>query len=313
MTDSARKIFYLVIAFLVSIAAWVFVVYNYYPMNQVRYTDVPVSFQGEEALAERGLAVSESSMETIAVTLSQKRVDGGLISSEDISVTADVSECVAGENNVELSVRGPSGTSVVYSSASYAAVEVARTRKEIMDIEVVYGEGAAGDEVPIASDLSSTSAEVSCSADKFGDIRRIAAVLSLEDVTEVEKSYTIKLQALDSDGEAIPHVVISPDEVSLDAYAGYMKKVYLTMNVRDDSDDGYERQYSAPSMVVIKGLKSAIDDIDSISSKEIDITYLYEDQDVEIEYELPEGVYVSDSSMGQKLRVKVTEKEDEEE
>jgi heat shock protein HslJ len=112
VTDSGRKVFNVVIAFLVSIAAWVFVVYNYEPMTLVKYVDVPVDFTGERELADRGLAVNEASLEEVTVTLSQKRVDGASISAEDISVVADVSECVAGANTVMLDVSGPSGTKV---------------------------------------------------------------------------------------------------------------------------------------------------------------------------------------------------------
>lgn len=309
MTDSGRKIFNMVIAFLVSIAAWVFVVYNYYPMTPVKYTEVPVSFKGEKALADRGLAVSDSSMEYVSVTLSQKRVDGSSISADDISVSADVSECVAGDNTVDLKVSGPSGTKVTSVSASSASVEVARIKDEITDIEVVYSEGAEMNAEPVATDLSSTLAEVKCSDKMFDKIKRVAAVLDPEDVSENEKSYTLKLQALDRAGNAIPHVVISPDEISLDAYAGYTKSVELKMNVRSNVDDSYERTYTAPNLVTIKGSKSTIAKVDSITSQEIDVRYIYADEDIDIEYDLPEGVYISDRSMGQKLRLKVTRKE----
>ena len=66
----------MVIAILVAIAAWVFVVYNYDPMTLVSYSDVPVNFTGERDLADRGLAVSSTNMETVNVTLSQRRIDG---------------------------------------------------------------------------------------------------------------------------------------------------------------------------------------------------------------------------------------------
>lgn len=311
MSDSTRKVINIVISILVAVAAWVFVVYNYYPMTPVKYTEVPVSFAGEKALAERGLAVSSSSLESVSVTLSQKRVDGASISAEDIKATVDVSDCVAGDNTVTLTVSGPSGTKVTSVSASEADVEVARVRSEVMDIEVVYGEGAEEDEEPIASDLSNTKAEVSCSAAMFDKISKIAAVLDIEDVTESEKSYTVDLVALDRKGEVIPHVVISPDEISLDAMAGTIKTVDLNVNVTDDSDDSYERTYTAPGSVTVKGTKDAISKVVSISTKEIDISYEYYDRDIEIEYDLPDGIYIADGSQGQTIKLKVTKKEDD--
>lgn len=302
----------MVIAILVAIAAWVFVVYNYDPMTLVKYTDVPVSFSGEDELAARGLAVSSSSLENIVVTLSQKRVDGSSISAEDISANVDVSECVAGANSVALDVNGPAGTKVSSVSATAADIEVARIRSETMNIEVVYAEGVEEDEEPIAHDLSNIMADVSCSAGMFDKISKVAAVLNREDLTEKDKSFTVYLKALDSEGNPIPHVVISPKEVSLDAREGYTKTVKLYMSVKDDSEDNYERTYTAPENVTIKGSKSMINKISSVMSKEVDVSYIYDDEEILIDYDLPEGVVIADESLGQTMKLKVKQKESEE-
>ena len=302
----------MVIALLVSIGAWVFVVYNYDPMNLVRYTDVPISFSGEEELVARGLAVSEASAETATVTLSQRRVDGSIISAADIAVTADVSECVAGSNNVILKVNGPDGTSVSSMSPTSIDVRVARIKSETRDINVVYGEGAEEDAEPITYDLSNEIAEISCAADTLGKVHKVAAVLDPEEVSDKVKSFTVKLVALDMSGNVIPHVVITPEEISLDARDGVKKTVPLSVPVTDNSDDNYERSCVTPSTVSIKGPQNLIDKIDSVTADEIDITYIYSDEDLGIDYELPEGVVLANESSDQIVRVRVKEKESDE-
>ncbi|MBO5513564.1 MAG: hypothetical protein J5961_03120 [Mogibacterium sp.] len=314
MTKSGRKIFNMVIAILVAIAAWVFVVYNYDPMTLVTYNDVPVNFTGERDLAERGLAVSATSMETVNVTLSQRRIDGKKISAADITVNADVSDCVAGDNNVTIRVSGPTGTSVNSVSASETDVDVSRAKTEIMDIDVVYNAEAEleEDEEPIAYDLGSTSAEVSSSAEVLSKIDKVAAVLDREDLTDTPKSYTVDLQALDRNGNVLPHVVIDPKEISLDASEGYIKKVNLYLTVKDESDDSYERKWVAPETVTIKGTESVLNKVNSITAEEIDVTYRYEDEEIEINYDLPEGIYIADESLDQRVKLTVTQKKDDE-
>ena len=49
MTDNGRKMFNIILALLVSIAAWFFVVYNYDPMTSVRYSGVPITYMLETA------------------------------------------------------------------------------------------------------------------------------------------------------------------------------------------------------------------------------------------------------------------------
>ena len=50
-----------------------------------------------------------------------------------------------------------------------------------------------------------------------------------------------------------------------------------------------------------------------MSTTEIKISEMYETGDVELEYDLPDGVYLANESKGKVLRIKVALKETEEE
>ena len=53
MSDKGRKIVNTILALLVSMAAWVFVVYNYDPMTKEKYSGIPITYTGLETLANR--------------------------------------------------------------------------------------------------------------------------------------------------------------------------------------------------------------------------------------------------------------------
>ena len=97
MSESVRKAFNIIIALAVSLGAWTYVVYNNDPMTEMKYKDVPIVFEGEAALANSDLGISQVSDETVDVTLSQPRVKTNEISEEDIREIADVSEAIEGE------------------------------------------------------------------------------------------------------------------------------------------------------------------------------------------------------------------------
>ena len=124
MTDSGRKMFNIILALLVATGAWFFVVYNYDPMTSERYSGVPITYTGLDTLANRGYAVSEANYKNVEVTLQQRRIDTASISSEDISVNADVSGLSNGENTVSLRVDGPEGTQVTDVSVKNVTVEI---------------------------------------------------------------------------------------------------------------------------------------------------------------------------------------------
>lgn len=313
MSDKGRKIFNIVLALLVSIAAWVFVVYNYDPMTKERYSGIPITYTGLQTLANRGYAVAETNHERVDVTLEQRRVDTGSITSDDISVTADVSQLASGQNTVALRVAGPEGTAVSDVTLKTVTVEIESSVSEDMDISVEYPAGTDEDAEPIVEDLSSTVASVVATEDRLAKVDRVAAVIDPADLNDKLKPLTVELAALDADGNKVLNVVVYPETVSFKAAAGYTREVRLTVPVTDESDDSYERSFTAPETIVIKGSREAINRTGSITANAIDITYIYEDSDIAIEYELPEGIYLANGYEDLVLKVKVTEKPKENE
>lgn len=311
MTARGQKILNMVLAVLVAVGSWIFVIVNYDPMTDITYSDVPVTFVGEDALAQRGLAVAETDVEGISVTLNQRRTDTSRLKAEDISVTADLSDCVAGDNYIELKVSGPYDTTVEKYDTSSVEVSVGRAKSAEMDIDVAYADEIEENEEPIAFDLSLAVANVTCTADRLEEIDKVVALLKRENVGESRKSYTVDLAAMDDEGNIIPHVLISPEEISLDACEGYTKEVSLSIPVKTESDDDYDRKYIVPETVTIKGSQEAIDKIGTVRALEVDISDIYEDTEIPLKYNLPDNIYIADESRGQVMKVTVTRKEDE--
>ena len=312
MTDQGRRVINIILSLLVATGAWFFVVYNYDPMTNERYTGVPITYTGLDTLANRGYAVSEANYKNVEVTLQQRRVDTANISAEDISVTADVSGLSTGENTVALRVAGPEGTQVVDSSVKSVTVEIASAASVDMPISVEYSEEVEEDAIPLIENMSVETATVIATEEKLAEIDRVAAVIDPEDLDEQFKAMTLEVAALDSEGNKVINVIVYPETVSFRAAAGYNKEVRLVVPVKDDSDDSYERTYTAPATVVIKGKKSTVDNFTGITANEIDISNYYEDSEIPIEYDLPEGVSIADEQKPQVLKLKVVEKEEEE-
>lgn len=313
MSDKGRKIFNIILALLVSMAAWVFVVYNYDPMTKEKYSGIPITYTGLENLANRGYAVAETNHERVDVTLEQRRIDTGSITADDISVTADVSQLASGQNTVVLHAEGPEGTQVSDISLKTVTIDIESSDSEDMEISVEYPVTADDDEEPIIEDLSETEATVVATEDRLARVDRVAAVIDPSDLNDKLRPLTVELAALDKDGNRVLNVVVYPENVSFKAAGGYTKEVRLNVPVKDDSDDSYERTCTAPETIVIKGSKDLINKTGSITANEIDVTYLYEDTEIPVEYELPEGVYLAKGYEGYVLKVKVVEKVEEEE
>ena len=313
MTDQGRRMFNIILALIVSIAAWFFVVYNYDPMTTERYSGVPITYTGLDTLANRGYAVAEANYKNVEVTLQQRRIDTANISSEDISVTADVSGLSTGENTVSLRVSGPEGTQVQDVSVKNVVVNIDSAASQEIPITVEYEGETDEDAVPLVENMSVTTATVIATEEKLAEIDRVAAVVDPKDLDEQYKAMTLEIAALNKEGNKVINVVIYPETVSFRAAAGYVKEVRLVVPVKDESEDSYERTYTAPESVVIKGKKSTIDSFTGITADEINVANYYEDSEIPIEYDLPEGVFLADGQEQQVLTLKVVEKPEEEE
>ena len=112
----------IVISIVIAFTAWVYVVYNYSPMKEVTYYDVPIKYIGEDSLEYMGLQVGESSNDTIDVTLNIDRKNYKEISATDIFVAADVSSAVQGDNGISLDVTPPGNATVEKTSISTITV-----------------------------------------------------------------------------------------------------------------------------------------------------------------------------------------------
>ncbi len=308
MTERARKIVYTILALLVSTGAWFFVVYNYDPMTSVRYTGIPVTYTGLDTLANRGYAVSESNHEVADVTLQQRRIDTANISADDISITADVSGLTTGENTVTLRTIGPEGTQVLDTSVKNITVEIESAASAEMPISVEYSEGAAENAEPIKENMSVENATVIATDARLAKIDRVAAVVDPEDLTDSLKSMTVTLAALDRDGNKVLNVLVYPETVSFRGAAGFTKEVRLVVPVKDGSDDSYERTYTLPETVTIKCKEDSIDSYTGITANEVDISGYYEDSDIPVTIDLPEGVYLADDQEELIMKLKVAEK-----
>lgn len=311
MSESGRRIINIIISLLAAIVAWTFVVYNDDPMTEVTYKDIPIIFEGESALVNRDLGVSEVSTETIDVKLRQMRIHTNDISEDNIKVVADVSNAVEGENGISLSISGPENTQVVDASSRSISVQVEEADSVEKKIVIEYEGNNTGIE-PVTTSVTSESATVLGAQSEIGRVYKVTARLGTGETSEKVRNITSRLEAVDRNGEPIRHLVIYPGEVNFYAYTGITKEVDLKI-ATDDPDDDYVRTWYAPEKIAIKGAAETIQDISSISTQEIALSEIFENTEVALEYDLPEGVYLANGSEGKIIKIRVTRKETEEE
>ena len=305
MSDNRRakaSRFNILIAIVVAFVAWFFVIYNYAPMKNVTYSDVPINYIGELELVQKGLGIETSTADTVDVTLKINRKNYNNISADDIYIAVDVTNAVEGRNGLSLDVTPPRDCTVERLSKDSITVDVVKGANRDVPLTAVYGDTNDNSLEPIATEMSYSMVSVLGAADNVAKARVALLKVSYDDLVGGTKSFVETPVAVDEDGKELRHIIVLPSEISFDATAAVTKTVPLNVHLLKRSHDD-DLTYDMPDKVTIKGLDSTLRTVNSIDSEEIDVTGITEDTDITIDFILPDGVYIANNSLGSYVRV----------
>lgn len=308
MTGNKRRVHInklnMAISILVAFAAWLYVVYNISPTTVKTYREVPVSYIGEDALAEQGLGVQSASVETITVKVRIKRIDSREFSDDDIQATVDVSEMGKGEAELPINVTVTKGSSVERTSHSRTTVRTAASNNRDVPVTATFSVASEEAREPLATDLSFTAVSVIGAKSIVNQVAYVALTVDEDRIGSEGLDVYAKPIAYDIDGKAIKHIVVLPAVIEGHISIATVKKVSLKLNATDESNDGYSRTYSVPENVYIKGPTSTISSINEVTAS-VNITGYTQSQSVSLNYSLPDGVQIANRSLNTRLKLTV--------
>ena len=295
----------IIISLVVAIALWVYVVGEMDPQIKKTFRSVPIKYVNEQALAEKGMAVSSLGKDQMSVTLSGKRSLFTRMDSEDLSAEVDLSNAAVGTNELSVELNVPSGLESTHQIVSKVVVKVERRISQKKQIRVSYLGNYASGEEPTTLSISPSSVTVSGAKSLVRKVSYIRATVQKSRLSGKAASVTASLMPVDSSGYEVKDVVLSQKTVHIRTALYKTKSVKLNVSVKDSSDDSGNRTYDAPDRVTIKGPQSKLADIDEIKSKPIDISDIHKDTTVKIEPILPDGVELASDSGNLTMTVNV--------
>lgn len=271
-----RKSLYLLLALLAAAVLWVFVdQYGDTENPEIVITGVPITYVGEEDLADAGLMlVDDGTTATVDLTLSGLRTTLARIGREDIRVTADLGDVTAaGTQSLALEVsflNADFPTSLITRrSPSRATVNISELNSKTVDIicEMVgnVAEGYSAGELQ----LSQNTLEIRGQAEDIDPVSYVLVTLDIgEDATEtVTKSleftyYDENDQPLDGTGM---HPTVDTVEATLPVFV--IKELELKVDFEEApgarvSNLDYE---ISPETITVSGDAGMLRDVNSIT------------------------------------------------
>lgn len=236
-----NKVIRWLVSFLVAFTLWFYVITVVSTEYDQSFSGIPVSFQGEAILEERGLMIVSNKNPTVSLRLYGKRSDLSKLDSSNITVMVDVSKIgEAGEhvlttNNISYpgNVRNDAFSVLNRNPDSITLVVEQKIKKEVPVVIAYQGsvqEDFIADKDNALLDYNTVSIEGPASS--VERIEQAVIEVDLDDKSEsFSDSYTYTL--CDSNGDPVDSAFVETNvaAVNLTLYIQRVKEIPLVLNI----------------------------------------------------------------------------------
>lgn len=301
------KKFNIVLALIIAIALWAYVLGEVNPESSVTIKNVPINFTNQKSLEDSGLTLLKSSDTTININISGKRTVITKVDADDFSVTADIEGLKKGENTVRLNISGPDDVKIDHVNIEKIKVEIDELVTSEKEVEVVINGQPGSDKEADIIEQSLDTVKVTGAKTLVDKVDKVDAAVELKNIGTEMSTFDTELMPVDKSGLQVLNVRLNSSKVKITAVMLNKKTVNLNVSVTGENSGDVERTVSVPKTVMIKGTEDALEDITEITCKTLDVSGVYSNTSIELIPELPEGVKLSDDSAG--ISAKVTVKD----
>jgi YbbR domain-containing protein len=311
-----NKAFYIVLSILIAIVLWAYVVNVENPDIEVTISDIPVTFVGENALAEENLMVISGKTATISLRLQGKRQTLTQLNRDNISITVDLSKLVVtGLHQLAYEIRFPSyitvggNVTILDRSSNYVDVTLGRMVTKTVEVIATFqgsiAEGYVGDEMIISPE----TVEISGEELEIAKVKNAEVTLTGKDLTET-LSADLAYKLLDYDGNEVisDGIQKSVETVNVTLPVVVVKDVPLHVELKEGG--GAKKKNAQveiePSSITLSGEESDLAELDFITIGSIDLSQVLSSSEVDFSIPLPDNVKNISGITEAKVKLSIT-------
>ncbi len=293
---------YVLLAIVCAVLCWLYVDVTVEPDTRVTIHSIPVTFVGEEALAEDGLMLTEGQDATVTLTLVGTRAVVSQLKRSNITITVDLTTQVteAGTQSLSYTVSYPNTinlSSVKIRSRSVSSIEVTVVKMGNKTVSVVGGftgsvaEGYLYDTNAFSFDV--TEITVTGEADQVEQVDHAVATLSEQNLSETWTG-TLALTLVDADGNEIDQtgLTLSQSEVQATFPVSLVKEISLDVTIVEGGGaTADDVTYTiSPETLKVSGTQEALDGLDTFSVGTIALSEVVASARRSYTIDQPEGI-----------------------
>lgn len=264
-----KKIHVKIICLILSILAWFFVMDSLDKPVTNTFVNMPVEILGVEQIENQNLIIGEIENETVDVSLSGPWRKIMSLSEKDITLTAALTSTIKGTVAIPIEVRLSDSTVSVDISQKIMRIELDAIETEKRPVRArLTGDPPSGVEI---GELEQKQTEVSVTGPSE-ILKTVAYVEAVGEIGENETSFTsfMQLTPRNDKDEEVSDVSVVEAFIEVEVPFIIEKEVPVEIAFTENFGPNYKLVASDfnPKTTVIKGEKSLVDRIDSISTRD---------------------------------------------
>lgn len=297
-----NKIWSAILSVAVAFGLWLYVVNYVSPESENTFHNIPVVFEGETVLSERGLMITSGNTAYVTLNISGNRSDLNKINSSNITVKVDLTKVYdPGELNLSYaSISYPGNVSqsaytVESKSPQTVKITVERRQTKPVDVRVVFN-GSVPEGFIADTENYTLDAPIIYVTGPSSVIEQIDHAQVDVDLNEQMESISqnCRYTLCDQEGNPVDVEMVTTDvaEVRLDVKIQRYKEMKLKLNVTygggaSESNTDIEIQ---PASINIAGSEALLAELDEFVLGSVDLSTMEEDSVLSYTVVLPEGV-----------------------
>lgn len=277
-----NKIVSLLLAVVIALSLWVYVVTTVTPEDSQWIRNIPVTFANEDGLfSDRNLTLTQGRNATVDLKVYGKRQDLLKLSNSNITITADLADVLGpGEWQLRYTVVMPetvsdNDISIEARSTYEVDVQVDLLSVKEIPVQAVFQGSVADGYVQDPIELEYDTLEISGPQDQVSQVDHAQVVLERTNLSKtVSDSLTYTL--MDADGKEISsdEIHCSVDKIGVMMTVSMVKELPLTEQFIDGGGATEEHVVASiePSTITVKGAAEDLEGINSLNIGNIDLS-----------------------------------------
>ena len=277
-----NKIISLLLAVVIALSLWVYVVTTVTPEDSQWIRNIPVTFANEDGLfSDRNLTLTQGRNATVDLKVYGKRQDLLKLSNSNITITADLADVLGpGEWQLRYTVEMPetvsdNDISIEARSAYEVAVQVDLLSVKEIPVQAVFQGSVADGYVQDPIELEYDTLEISGPQDQVSQVDHAQVVLERTNLSKTV-SDSLAYTLVDADGNEIAsdEIHCSVDKIGVMMTVSLVKELPLTMQFIDGGGATEEHVVSSiePSTITVKGSAEDLEGMNSLNIGNIDLS-----------------------------------------